>query len=622
MDATTELEEDASSASDSSTAEGPDATTDQDAATPEPGLDATTPEPGLDAAIAEPGMDAMTSPGQDATTPPGMDATTLPGMDAATPPGMDATTLPGMDAATPPGMDASVPVTQRSLGMLKAHVMEDLHSRGCDVWSPYSMACRWASFEFCRAQGFAGGFGASELVSSGATVTCLGEPIAEYREVPYSGLCTMSNPNSLFCDSVARRGCQTQGFESSVGVIGFNGSVVATMCLKSSALVEELGGVPESELFNAFSGSCSVSALVDGNSCQPNVKRLCNARGFDTGFEVLEFDSNSHTAIVVCARRSSYDQSFAQQDERGFVEIGGPGFKRPARHGVNLVGGATFADPITYIDGIFNDQGTPLLVKRMAPQTSFRAASTFGYSRDSCFYLNQGDIWQHDENDDGEVTCTYSETVDSSVTDFRDRGLLLRPGEALLFQGTADWSGSSGQYTWAEVTGAPVTGSDAPGRRVRFPKWDTGYVIPGGGRVSIPAGCTGGCPPTPTTVPAGKPLENSNWWYAAPEATHIRGISIFLSSGTAPGTQGAEACLRVVQQGGQDIRTPWCFSLSGDHFSPASYDQAFGAQQSGSNFVALDVDVPQGALIGFDFALVSPGGGGMDLAGYVWLDAH
>jgi hypothetical protein len=105
----------------------------------------------------------------------------------------------------------------------------------------------------------------------------------------------------------------------------------------------------------------------------------------------------------------------------------------------------------------------------------------------------------------------------------------------------------------------------------------------------------------------------------APVHTAIRGITIYNGDFTAT--------LRVVHQGGANIST-YSFQLepvkSGGQtvLGPQAMDQWFGAQQNGSAFVPIDIDVPAGDLVGIDYTLVNStsGAGKIDFVGYVWFD--
>jgi hypothetical protein len=195
------------------------------------------------------------------------------------------------------------------------------------------------------------------------------------------------------------------------------------------------------------------------------------------------------------------------------------------------------------------------------------------------------------------------------------RGVVLNPGDRLIFQATPQWnSGGTGLYAVSTVTFAAV-GSSVPMMRVRFPAWDSGYNV-SGGPLLIPAGCDAGCAIHPSKIPpqmitpGESPSEypSSNNWYVSPVHTAIRGITIFANTSVS-------GYVRVVQQGGQNISTPYFFTL-GSPLGPSAFNQAFGAEQNGSSYVPLDIDVPAGALIGIDFTLQSSG----DFGGYLWLD--
>jgi hypothetical protein len=142
----------------------------------------------------------------------------------------------------------------------------------------------------------------------------------------------------------------------------------------------------------------------------------------------------------------------------------------------------------------------------------------------------------------------------------------------------------------------------------------------------VHAGCGKNCVIKPSAVPPEKVpvgadptdplyLQSSNDWYLSPVHTAIRGITIFTNT-------SVEGYVRVVQQGGQNIRPPYHFVIdpvqvgSSLLLGPSAFNHFFGNSQNGSSFVPIDIDVPAGALIGIDFILEKTG----DFGGYVWLD--
>ena len=184
------------------------------------------------------------------------------------------------------------------------------------------------------------------------------------------------------------------------------------------------------------------------------------------------------------------------------------------------------------------------------------------------------------------------------------RGVLLKPGDSLIY-GTAP-GGANGFYGFANVFFARAD-AYVPMMRVRFPRWDTGWIGPNG-MLTVQAGCN-----VSSCLPAGvwanvsdqsKPQRPSNDWYVVPQHTAIRGITVF-------GTTQMKFSIRVVQQGGIPLIAPVTIDLS--------TVSTFSSGQSA--FIPLDIDVPQGALVGIDFTLpvngILPGD---DFAGYLWFD--
>lgn len=427
-------------------------------------------------------------------------------------------------------------------------------------------------------------------------------------------------PMSIYCESLSRRSCIQQGYTTSVGVIGANPSVIATICLNGPTVYDNIHFQSVSELSDAAKDpSCNVQAVGSGQGCQHSIHRFCQTKGYTTGFSVLEYDSNSGDGSVSCAQAQFVDSGLRYNDCT----------ERPAKIGQMVMGGAALAGDLIYADAIVNNFNYPILIKKMSPVSSFVADDPASYTKDMCFYLNRGHTYQSDDNDDGEFSCTYSEEQASPSIDFgSSRGLLLKPGERFIFQGSPQWGANGhgnhgeGLYAGAQITITPLESSGAIGmRRIRFPRWDTSYSVSGGNvPLAVPAGCnTNDCASTPLGVPPDKPLRNSNDWYVVSNATAIRGVSLFLGSAKVAGTQRFKGCVRVVQQGGVDIRSPVCFDVSDVSFGPSTFNRVFGAQQNGSSFINLDIDVPTGALIGIDFDLSSDSPGSMDFGAYLWL---
>ena len=162
-------------------------------------------------------------------------------------------------------------------------------------------------------------------------------------------------------------------------------------------------------------------------------------------------------------------------------------------------------------------------------------------------------------------------------------------------------------------------GSGPALRRIRFPQADSGYAVRARSQVNVHAGCFGpSCAVRPNE--GGWGGNSANWWYVVPRATAIRGMTVFMSNGQAHGTNGVKGCVRVVQQGGKDVTTPWCFKVAAQKFGPSTYDAAFGPQQHGSAFVPFTMAVPAQMLIGIDFSLFADSNTGLDFAGYLWVD--
>lgn len=506
-----------------------------------------------------------------------------------------------------------------TLDLLDVHILQDLRGLnglyGCDIWDPMSLGCRKSTFQHCQAMGYLGGVGPIEWEKTSARIACVPKSAGSYEQFGFNGECTSSSPRSIWCQSLTRRRCVAKGYQTSTGVVDALESGITTLCIKGPEVYDLVSFSSVDDLLAPSKDpACSKEAIVVGKGCQHAVSRFCIAKGYSTGFDVLEFNGDTGSGSVSCVKAKVIDTGMVKSSAFD-------GYERPAVFGTMVLGGASFAKDITYQDAIVNKYSFPIVVTSLSPSSSFIGGA---YSKDSCFFLNKGEIFQSDNSDDGEVACTYSEEkLSPSILFGTKTGLLLKPGERLIFQGTPQWgSGGIGLYTGAKVTIAREGLGTVGLRRLRFPQWDTAYQVPAGNSpVTISAGCNkSGCGPTPASVPPGKPLQNSNGWQVMSKATRIRGINFFYGSAQVPGVQRFKGCLRVVQQGGSDLRSPWCFDVSDSNIGPATFNRIFGLQQSGSSYVPLDIEVPAGALIGLDFTLSSESAGGLDLATYVFYE--
>lgn len=522
------------------------------------------------------------------------------------------------------------PIQSSLLALVQVHALEDLRGlngeKGCDIWRPLSPYCRWAGFIYCATHGYAGGAGPVEWTHSMATISCIPSKAGAYLEVPYSGECHSTAPGSFACAALSRTGCKAKGFKTSNGVIGANSNVIATICLKGENVFDSIqfSSIEELNAADPNDKGCTRDTLIQGEGCQHVVHRYCQMKGYGTGYGVLEFNDSLNNGSVSCAKTQFIENGMARST---VID----GYERPAKIGSMVMGGASFAGDLTYQDAIINQFPYPILVNSVAPVSSFVGNAQTPYSKDLCFYLGRPGTFQYDDNDDGEVACTYSEEKDTPSVNFgSQRGLLLRPGERLTFQGTPQWqSGGRGPSGEGLYAGSTVTISKAaPGtigmRRVRFPRWDTAYNVPAANSpIHVYAGCDSAqCPAVPVMVPPGKPKISSNSWYLAPQPTSIRGVSFFTGASQTVGVQHFKGCIRVVKQGGANIREPWCFDIADKEFGPSTFNRIFGALQNGSSFVPLDIDVPAGALVGVDFTLLSESSGALDIAAYVWFSSN
>jgi hypothetical protein len=494
--------------------------------------------------------------------------------------------------------------TSSSIGVhqINVHTAQELWQRGCDIWNAGSDSCQAASMQYCIAHGYAGGFGPVEYIDNVATVECLDSNVATYESFPYAGACTADSPTSLACQSEARRSCVALGFSGAVGVTEANDGVIGTMCLNEKSGVEGVTITSVSELQAGIFPNCTTDGIVNGDGgCQTAVHRFCEREGFGTGFNVSEFNANTGEGLALCAPANAGPSA---------IDLSTGVARRAAVLGTMLMGGPTAGGRDNSADTVYNNFSFPILVTLAQPYAfqGFTLSSTAG---DSCFYLNQGLIYQVDNSIDGELMCIHhpsSTTYPGLPYGDSQRGILLQPGQSLLYQG--DSGGTAGYYDVTNVTFSMESNLVPliPMMRVRFPRWDTGWngsVSP----LTVSAGCdVASCPILATssvTVPPGKPALPSNSWYVVPAATAIRGITVF-------GSTQMSFTIRIVQQGGAQLLDPITIDLS----TVADFVSGTSA------FIPLDLDIPAGALVGIDYTLpVNPVGGPTDdFAGYLWFD--
>jgi hypothetical protein len=279
-----------------------------------------------------------------------------------------------------------------------------------------------------------------------------------------------------------------------------------------------------------------------------------------------------------------------------------------------MMGGPAYAGSVTIPDSIYNAFDFPIVI------TDVNLSTTSASAGDSCFFLNRGGIWQYSASWDGELMCVMSgeQALPNINPGAWNRGVLLNPGERLIFQSTNPTQGGS---TMAIVTVGRASDFTSM-RRIRFPRWDSTYSVPAGSTLTVGAGCDN---PTCAVVPLGPAgpnqiIQSSNSWFVAPVHTAIRGITIYGGYVTAT--------IRVAFQGGVNLHT-YNFQLqpvtvgAGLSLGPEAFNFWFGAQQNGSAFVPIDIDVPAGTLVGIDYQLTNPNASvasPIDFAGYLWFD--
>lgn len=512
---------------------------------------------------------------------------------------------------------SSVTLTSTSdlVDLIQVHIGEDLWQRSCDIWNPTSLACHWASYNYCLSQGYAGGYGpvtTSSATAEGysiASVVCLSSAAADYHEFAYAGDCTSDNPLSIACASEARHTCLGQGYAGASGVIGANANNIATMCLKSTVTANaavSFSSLAEIQAADPADTTCTASAVTDSSGCQMAAQQYCLQKGYGAGFGVAEYDAATQNGDVICAQAQSVQKQVQTDPQTGR-------WGRPVVLGTHVMGGPILANGTsTYPDVIFNAFSYPVLVTSAQPGLFQGLVSNLTSAGDSCFDMSGATVNGFDTSFGSsgltfaELMCSYPSTASTipamNYGDF-NRGVILNPGESLIYQGTRT-SSATGYYNFSTVTFSAV-GASTPMMRVRFPRNDQSWIgTPG--MLTVPAGCddaTCAVQPNHTISPFTNVASNS--WYQATQATSIQGITVY-------GTTNMSFTIRIVQQGGSPLVAPTTINLA--------EVSTFASGQS--SFIPLNINVPAGALVGIDFTLPVNAGPGDDFAGYLWFSVQ
>lgn len=548
-----------------------------------------------------------------------------------------------------PEVDPELGPSLPAVGRVMVHHERDLRGRGCDVWAAAGLDvhCRWAAFQLCRDLGFGGAVGAVDVPlvtrdgaiwlepATALTVACLRSDVVAYREYPYSGGCTFATRESVQCEHLARASCLDEGFVGTVGVVGFNTSNIATLCLVGHPdLGHSLHTEPAVSLAAAepkarsyWNGRCSEAHARDDNGCAHHADLRCLAVGATAGTDVLELSAGGDATYACLTDHTGrpapqrvrpnalgfYDGSL----QIGINRVGGPAFW--ARNEPTTAGGQVWAD------GMLNELGMPVLIRSAQAATNYTGP---GFSRDQCLDLAFMAPWQDELTGDGEVNCTYSQEAGDPIFAMGDRAMILYPGERLGYVGVAQWEAQSpaGLHAWMDVTVSPLEPGIMPVRRLRFPRRDSAYELTPGVPLTIPAGCVTGCPLPPPLPAFGIPERHSNHFYRICSATTLGGLSWFISSPESTGAKVATTCIRIHADAGgvpgAPVVPPICHTFTATRLGPTMFLDADGRPNS---FRRLAVPVPAGSWIGVDLtmqvehAAASPPTF-MDLGAYLWLD--
>lgn len=182
---------------------------------------------------------------------------------------------------------------------------------GCsDAVTSWSRACVASTHNFCRGQGFSGGYPA-EAGNGGIQVDCYK---AAYGDIAlgtlqaYNASCSLSGLSgtsfSKFCISAADVYCRTAGYSSGTLQV-YNGNGTAKLsCIYRPSGYDFHGSVPVSTLA-AYNPGCSLAGMGNttgfGTQCDSAANRYCEATGAVGGYVVQ--GSGPSSVAVACYRQ-------------------------------------------------------------------------------------------------------------------------------------------------------------------------------------------------------------------------------------------------------------------------------------------------------------------------------
>jgi hypothetical protein len=168
---------------------------------------------------------------------------------------------------------------------------------GCTA--PGSLACSIAAHRYCaEADCTTSGFGPVESAGDNAWIGCV---VGDVRELTFEGLslhesrCSeTSDANSPPCNAAIHRYCASEGHVTGFGPIltGPDDDVTFT-CLNNATI--------ESSSFAelaAIQPLCDGVGMLQGIFCSSAINRLCEARGYVSGFGPLEWGEGGAVAVA------------------------------------------------------------------------------------------------------------------------------------------------------------------------------------------------------------------------------------------------------------------------------------------------------------------------------------
>jgi hypothetical protein len=183
-------------------------------------------------------------------------------------------------------------------------LFSDLAATGshCSADNAKSPACQTAVHRYCQRAGYGSGYGPVEYSPSMAYVVCLLKGVVSGISVSADTLaaihsdCDGMSPGNVACASSVKRYCQSKGFGSGFGPVEYANGTDNVVCVVAQA--SKLFDVPVGTLASRQAG-CGVDTPYS-NLCSSAANRECHARGYTSGFGILEVNASTNQMTIAC----------------------------------------------------------------------------------------------------------------------------------------------------------------------------------------------------------------------------------------------------------------------------------------------------------------------------------